>query len=412
MTRSMAPFSNFTKKEKERRWQRVREFIQKTGFDALVVMGYRYGEPLDRYLSNWVPGSIVIFSLKSPPTLLSRMIPEILALRLDTPENDRPWIEDIRPGVQGGAIVAVLQEKGLERSRVGVVGIDTLRTDWGGWVPYRIWDRVVRGLPDCRFEDVTMAFAELILTKSNEELIAVRQAAQVLELACMEMIKTVQEDVTELQVYIAIQNLISEQGIYSPNLIMRSGPDNVSWGQPPWLFGVGKPRILKPGDIVQAEIFGWCAGLEAQVQMSVAIPPVSDANSQCAQLARQTYEEGLRHLKPGKKFSEVVAAMESVLDQPNFWHLTPLIHSMNPMVCIGPTGVGIEALPGVEAYRQIGTGRTRGGDVVLEPGMVFELEPNACFRRHRVNVGGTIILTEKGNEPLNELPTRMHLVGE
>jgi len=92
---------------------------------------------------------------------------------------------------------------------------------------------------------------------------------------------------------------------------------------------------LEPGDIVQAEVFAWVGGLEAQVQMSVAIPPVSEVNSQCADLARQAYEEGLRNLKPGKKFEDVVSAMEAVLDRPGVWHLTPLIHSMNPMLVLG-----------------------------------------------------------------------------
>jgi Xaa-Pro aminopeptidase len=386
--------------------------MKNKGLDGLVVVGFRYGEPLDRYLSNWIPGCIVIFPLEAPPTLLARMIPEMFALRSDMPEKDRPWIEDIRPGIQGGAIITVLREKGLDRSRVGVVGTDTLRTDWGGWIPFRTWNRVVSGLPECSFEDATAAFAELVLVKSDEELVQVRQAAQVLELACKEMVKTVRSGVTELEVYSTIQSVLSKNGVYAPNLILRSGPDNISWGQPPWLFGVGSPRILEPGDIVQAEIFAWCGGLEAQVQMSVAIPPVSSANNKCAQLARQTYEEGLQHLKAGKKFAEVVAAMEAVLDSPGVWHLTPLIHSMNPMVCIGPTGVGIESLPGVEAYRQVGTSRIRGADIVLEPGMVFELEPNACIKRHRVNIGGTVIVTERVAEPLNQLSTEMRLAGE
>jgi len=412
MIRTAGSFGSFSKNEQEQRWQRVREFMENKELDGLVVMGSRYGEPLDRYLSNWIPGSIVIFPLKTPPTLLARMIPEMLALRSDTPEKERPWIEDIRPGVQSGAITAVLQEKGLERGRIGVVGNDTLRTDWGGWIPFRIWNRVVSKLPNCTFEDVTAPFGQLVLTKSNEELIQVRQAAQVLELASKEMLKTVRSGATELEVYSAIQRVLSQNGTYAPNLILRSGPDNVSWGQPTWLFGVGAPRKLEPGDIVQAEIFGWCAGLEAQVQMSVAIPPVSSINTQCAQLARQTYEEGLRQLRPGKKFSDVVAAMEAVLDRPGVWHVTPLIHSMNPMVCIGPAGVKIKSLPGVEMYHQLGTSRILGPEVVLEPGMVFELEPNACIERHRVNIGGTVIVTESMAEPLNELPTQMRLSGE
>jgi Xaa-Pro aminopeptidase len=398
--------------EREQRWQRVQKFMENKGLDGLVVVGSRSGEPLDRYLSNWIPGCIVIFPLKSQPTLLVPMIPEMLALRPETPEIERPWIKDIRAGARGAAIAAVLQEKGLDRGFIGVVGLGNLRVDWEGWIPFKTWERVLSGLPRARFQDVTAEFAELVLIKSSAEILCVRRAAQVLERACEEMLKTVRPGVTELEVYAAIQAVLSKGGVYSPKFILRSGPDNVSWEDPPWFFGVGSPRVLKPGDMVLSEIFAWFAGLEAQVQMSVAIPPVSDVNSQCARLARLAYEEGVRYLKPGKKFAEVVEAMETVLNQPGVWHLTPLIHSMNPMRCIGPTGVRIESLPGIEAYGRVGTGRIRGGDVLLEPGMVFELESNACIERHRVNIGGTVIVTKSGNEPLNELPCQMRLAGE
>jgi Xaa-Pro aminopeptidase len=42
---------------------------------------------------------------------------------------------------------------------------------------------------------------------------------------------------------------------------------------------------------------------------------------------------------------------------------------------------------------------------VLEPGMVFALEPNACIGNHRVNIGGTVIVTATGCEELNHIPT-------
>ena len=398
--------------EREQRWQRVQKFMKNKGLNSLVVVGSRYGEPLDRYLSNWIPGCIAIFPLEGEPTLLVPMIPEMLALRPETPENERPWIKDIRAGARGAAIAAVLQEKGLERGLIGVVGLGNLRVDWEGWIPFKTWERVLSGFPHGSFQDVTAEFAEVVLVKSSGEIIYVRRAAQVLERACEEMLRTVRPEITEVEVYSAIQGILSKNGVYSPKFILRSGPDNISWEDPPWFFGVGSPRVLKAGDIVQAEIFAWVGGLEAQVQMSVAIAPVSEVNSQCAQLARQAYEEGLRHLRPGKKFAEVVEAMEAVLDQPDVWHLTPLIHSMNPMVCIGPAGVKIQSLPGVEMYRQLGTSRILGAEVVLEPGMVFELEPNACIERHRVNIGGTVLVTETGAEPLNELPTQMRLAGE
>jgi len=408
----MKNFNSNNFEEKERRWKIIHEFLKNRKLDALIVIGSRYREPLDRYLTNWIPGCTVIFPFEGEPVLLVPMIPEMLTLTSETPENERPWIKDIRPGARGRVIVDVIKEKRIENGNIGVVGLGGLGVDWEGWVPFKTWNRILNSLPNCNFHDVTTDFAELILIKSTSELLNVRKAAQVLEEASIEMLKTVRNGVSELEVYVSIQNILSRNGVFIPKFILRSGPDNISWEDPPWFFGVGSPRIFKPGDIVQAEIFAWSACLEAQVQVSIAIPPVSEVNYRCACLARQAYEEGIKNLKPGKKFIEVVEKMEKVLDQPGVWHLTPLIHSLNPHLCIGPTGVRIEFLANEGNYSKISSGRIRGGDVIIKPGMIFELEPNACIGNHRINIGGTVIVTENGCEPLNKIPTEMRIADE
>jgi len=43
----------------------------------------------------------------------------------------------------------------------------------------------------------------------------------------------------------------------------------------------------------------------------------------------------------------------------------------------------------------------------IEAGMVFAFEPNACLGEHRVNIGGTVIVTASGCEALNDVPTRV-----
>lgn len=403
---------SFTLGERDRRWRKTRELMQARGLEALVVIGTRHSEPLDRYLSNWVPGNTVVFPSEGEPTLLSSMAPEMFALGPDTPEEERPWIEDIRPGARGSIIAATLKEKGIEKGPVGVAGIGGLRTDWEGWVPFKTWNRVLSKMPNCSFEDVTDAFAELMLVKSDEELALVRRGAEILEEASREMVKAVAPGVSERTVYARYVSVLLEKGGYTPFQIMRSGPNTVSWGQPPWLFNVGAPRILEPGDVVLAEIFASIGGVETQVQMAAAIPPVPPVVSECADLARMAYEEGLRNLRPGKTFAEVTAAMDKAIERPDVWYLTPLIHNMNPMFCISATGVRIESMPGIEAYRGVRPSRMRGGEVVLRPGMVFEFEPNACIGRNRVNIGGTVIVTEDEPEVLNDFPTRMRVSGE
>ena len=40
-----------------------------------------------------------------------------------------------------------------------------------------------------------------------------------------------------------------------------------------------------------------------------------------------------------------------------------------------------------------GSSAARQRQAVLQPGMVFAFEPNACIGNHRVNIGGTVIVT-------------------
>jgi len=47
----------------------------------------------------------------------------------------------------------------------------------------------------------------------------------------------------------------------------------------------------------------------------------------------------------------------------------------------------------------------RPWQALLQPGMVLAFEPNACIDHHRVNIGGTVIVTATGCEELNHIPT-------
>jgi Xaa-Pro aminopeptidase len=52
-----------------------------------------------------------------------------------------------------------------------------------------------------------------------------------------------------------------------------------------------------------------------------------------------------------------------------------------------------------------------GGDVIIQPGMCFAMETNACRGMRRVNIGGTVIVTEDGVEILNTLANEMQIAG-
>jgi hypothetical protein len=121
-----------------------------------------------------------------------------------------------------------------------------------------------------------------------------RRGSEILEQTSVETVKAVAPGVSELEVYIAFVKVLHENGVFPSFHIMCSSPDIVSWGQPPWLFNVWEPRLLQPGDVVLADIFVSIGGLESQIPAALAIPPVSSIDQGCADLARKSYEEGIR----------------------------------------------------------------------------------------------------------------------
>jgi Xaa-Pro aminopeptidase len=266
-------------------------------------------------------------------------------------------------------------------------------------------------LPQLQIEDFTRDLTDFMLVKSEEEIALLRFAARVSEEACIAMIEAVRPGENEAGVYAEIMRTIYRWGCETryPNMSLQSGSDNIGWGAPRWALRAEHPRVLERGDMVQAEIHTLYGGVEAQVQMSVALDPVDDVLRTCERVARESYEAGVDAVRPGVTFAGVVHAMEAPLLRAGCWGKTPLLHTMS-FGATGFTAVNREQLAGtreavVEGQTTVGI---RRGDLVLTAGMVLELEPNACIGMQRVNLGGGVLVTSSGCEELNQLATRVH----
>jgi Xaa-Pro aminopeptidase len=263
---------------------------------------------------------------------------------------------------------------------------------------------------------MSQSFAQLVAVKSAEELRLVRRAAEIGELAAATMLEVARPGASESEIYAAVMYQLFLHGAnglnvpYATPMLLHSGPDNPGWGPPIWLIRAQQPRRVRAGDLVQAEIFPRYGGLETQIQMSVALGPVDPRNRRCADIARASYLAGLAALQPGTSFGAVIEAMEAPLARSGAWHLTPLIHSLSPLKWVSRMGVGMEQLPGIGRYRWSGPTRDVRPDGVVQANTVWELEPNACLGRHRVNIGGTVVVTEQGAVELNPLPSEMRVV--
>jgi Xaa-Pro aminopeptidase len=282
-----------------------------------------------------------------------------------------------------------------------------------GLLPLGFWNRLCKALPEADFEDFTQAYTDFMLVKSAEEIALLRFAAGVAERVCRVMADVTRPGVSEAEIYAEMMRETYRWGCDAryPFLSLQSGPANIGWGAPRWLLRAEAPRRVQRGDMVQAEIHTLYGGQEAQVQMSVALDPVDADNQKCETVARRAYEAGLRAVKPGATFAEVVHALAAPIEAAGCWSKTPLAHTLS-FGATGFTSVNRASLEGsgegkVEGQAHPGI---RRGELVLQAGMGLELEPNACLNTHRVNIGTGVLVTATSCEPLNEIPTRVHHV--
>jgi Xaa-Pro aminopeptidase len=117
-------------------------------------------------------------------------------------------------------------------------------------------------------------------------------------------------------------------------------------------------------------------------------------------------------MRPGVTFGEVVDAMEKPVLDAGGWYEMPLIHTMSPHGGINSgTAVGIEQAPELKGLGFKDSPMNPAvRDLVLKPSMIFEVQPNICRDHRRVNIGGTVIVTEDGVEELNKPASEMRVV--
>jgi Xaa-Pro dipeptidase len=394
--------------ERDRRWARVRALMRERGLDGLVVAGFRAREMYESYISDDYNEGCVIFPLEGDPVVVTWAHLRVMRARWSEEQGHKLWVPDYRVATSGTGVGEILAEKRLAGSKLGVVGLASQApTEWYGAIPAQFWQEVTAAAPKARFEDISEEFSRLMLVKSAEEMAQVRYAAQAAEAACRVVAEVTAPGVGEEAIFAEAtrEMLRFGIGIRYPMIVMNSGPATLSWGPPRWTTRGEAPRVLQTGDLMQAELMPLCGNQEVQVQMTVALDPLDATNRTCERVARASYEAGLKALKPGIPFAQLVAAMEAPLQESGCWAYTPLVHSVGPHFLAGRSRINMEKIDLDVRFQGTPTAKARAA--TIEPGMVFAFEPNACLDRHRVNIGGTVIVTESGCEELNDIPTRV-----
>lgn len=402
--------------ERDRRWARARAFMTREGLDALLVYGeHEDAGPapfaFDTWLTNARAGTTVIVPRDGDPICLFPM--EMFAK--DHLESRRRgeavWFppENVRASRDSRSIIDTLTGLGLERSSVGVIGLEPA-PPWHpeGIMPYRLWDSILTALPHITFTPVAPAFSRHIMPMGQEQIDVVRRSAEIGDAMARAMVDAATAGVPESDVYAAGMAAGYRHGTTPAAMHLWSGAHPLSRGLPSWSYRPQAPRILRDGDIVSAEVFSNAGGHHTQHQVTITIGKPHEDLQRAAAVARAAYDECLRTLRPGRTFGEVVEAMRVPLNAGDGWEFGPSIHGLNPTIALGGfPSYANSHIPGADVYPRESTHPTLAGDMELVPGMSFALEPNYVVGGRLAYLGGTVIVGDDSPIELNPYTARL-----
>ncbi len=406
---------SYSAAERDRRWRLARDLMQEQEVDALIVYGDREGSfpaPFahDTYFTNDRPGAIVVFPREGQPISIVAF-PMAVADQMEARlRHEAVWIqpENVFAGKRGATLVEVLKKQGLAGSPIGVIGLEPYPPYYfDGAIPFNTWNTVLADLPQAKFKPIQKRFLEAIATRSKEELAVLKWCAQVGEKMCEAMLAATRPGVTEGDVYSAAMEACPKNGGFAGLILLGSGREYFAWGPPSWIYRPHAPRTIRKGDVILAEVFCNFGMLETQHQPTIAVGAVHPDFMKAAEVARKSYEAGLKALHPGSRFGDVVDAMEEPVRRAGGQHIHPWIHGINPFGTALSGFDGFSQVPTAARYGRVGQIPRVGNDLVLQPGMSFAFEPNCAFGRHVVNLGGTVVVGEQSPIELDHISTNL-----
>jgi len=382
----------FSIEERNRRWDRLRKKMIAAGFDALVFLGndifwgmgmanLRYVLQVDSQI-----GADAIFPLEGDPVVWNCV-----------PHMNRPtsmyrsvqeWVSDFRTRAGMPAIADELRQRGMERSKLGLVGFSsTIQT-----TPTFLHADIValeRLLPEATFIDASWVPAEMRMVKSEEEIDMLRKAGKIARKVIDAMVNTARPGVPEAVVYAEmIKTQIANGG--EPNIfnLFASGPvehpPNELWHL---LHGCEQPltptmRPLAEGDIIVTEWHTKYGGYRCHTEFSVYVGRKAPkellniwaVSVECLQASKEA-------LVAGRTIRESLEIIRRPAEKAGLDWVELGYHAMGTASPEFPTVVY------KEGYGSNTLNGDRIGDMVLEEGMTFGNNVDLHDSRWKPDVG-------------------------
>jgi Xaa-Pro aminopeptidase len=361
----------------EDRHLRVRASLQDHGLDALVVTH----APNILYLSNHSGSAGVLVLTHDAVYLLADFRYAEAVARLQASPHACPGlvVRDV-PASYDEAVLTLLADIGLTRPGIEAAHLSVARFEW------------LRRTIEHRSLTVSLEHTERIverarIVKDDWELRALRAAASRLDTVADAAFRAVRPGVAEREVAAAIERALRLAGFdrMAFDTIVASGPNAAL------PHHRASDRRLQRGDLVVLDFGGFLDGYCSDLTRTVVVGPPGPDTTRVYEAVRDAQTAAIGAVRPGISASDVDGAARSVLEHRGlgqaFGHGTG-------------HGLGLD----VHEEPRVGRARPDAPATVLEPGMVFTIEPGAYLPGWGgVRIEDDVMVTKDGCEVLTSV---------
>jgi Xaa-Pro dipeptidase len=376
--------ADFSINERDRRWARVRSLMTFEGIDAIIGIAntamWGQLQASVRYLTNLGASTSVVFPAEGDVTAVTFQ---------DKPnlELTDAWVHDMRPALfdHFTAIIGRLHELGLQRGRIGIIGLTTGTRFPDGFVAHHGVQRIVASFPAAQLVDATHLVEHVRAAKSQEELNALQRAVSLAEGAAKAMADAARPGTLQSEAYGAIFAHLAKHGGELPTM--------VQWAVGNPFVGPAAPRApqrpFRSGDALRVELEANWNGYHGQITMMRTLRAISAREKAALALQEAALDACYQLCRPGVALREMVNACSELAKGTEF----------NCQLIMNGRGLGDDPpliLPGSNDRRMM--------DWNIQDNEVFIIKPLISHPYGtQVQWGGVVAATAAGARPLGSM---------
>ncbi|RLE15198.1 hypothetical protein DRI96_00310 [Candidatus Aerophobetes bacterium] len=302
--------------EFRQRLEKAREGVNRRGLDALLVHSNEVEFANVRYLSDYWP------AFESAGVLIPKEGEAILIIgpESETYARDRSKISKIRkileyresaepeyPGVIMSTFEEIFRESVSEGvKKLGIAGYSIM--------PLSIYEAIRRAIPDAEIIRADDILVQMRIKKSPNEIMLLKEASRISEIALGEVLKAIHPGVTELQMVGVAQKAMYENGAE-----YEAHPQYVFSGKGT-THAVSRPsyRVLKEGEMIQLGIGARVGGYSASIGRPLCLGKMPSEMRKLVQAGLDAHLRTMDWMKAGVPAREVAKKFYDYLTDKGF----------------------------------------------------------------------------------------------